>query len=55
MIDEFIIQALANIPFAVVLVVYLYLDFRQRGKTIESMSKMVEQFTSTLKECCEDE
>jgi hypothetical protein len=50
--DETLISALANIPFAVVLMYWIKLDFQQRRRNMVSMVEMVDKFTSTLKECC---
>lgn len=50
--DETLIAALANIPFAAVLLYWIKLDFQQRRTNMRMMSDMVDKFTLTLKECC---
>lgn len=55
MIDEFVVSALANIPFAVVLALYLVLDFKHRGSNVSVMRDMVEAFTEALRQCCDDD
>jgi len=53
--DEAIIAALSNIPFAAVLIYWIKLDFQQRRKNLTMMTDMVQMFTSAMKECCKAE
>lgn len=52
LMDETLISALINIPFAAVLAYWIKLDFAQRAENMRTMQKMVAMFTSTMKECC---
>lgn len=49
-----LIQALVNVPLAIVLIVWVYLDFKNRAANMAAMTQMVEKFTATLKECCDE-
>lgn len=53
--DEALISALSNIPFAAVLIYWIKLDFQQRRKNLTMMTEMVDMFTRALKECCRAE
>lgn len=50
--DDSIVSALVNVPFAALLAYWIRLDFIQRGENMRTMQKMVSMFTSTMKECC---
>lgn len=52
--EDTLVAALSNIPFAAVLIYWIKLDFQQRRKNLVMMSEMVSMFTSTMKECCKD-
>lgn len=52
--DETLIAALSNIPFAAVLIYWIKLDFQQRRKNLIMMSEMVAMFTEAMKQCCKD-
>ena len=51
--DEALIAALSNIPFAAVLIYWIKLDFQQRRKNLTMMTDMVQMFTAAMKECCQ--
>lgn len=50
--DELIVPLLSNAPFAIVLVYWIHLDFKQRAANMVAMGDIVDKFTATLQECC---
>lgn len=50
-----LIDALANLPWALVFVYFLHLSFQQREKTMRLMSEMVERFARMIASCCDDD
>lgn len=53
--DDALISALSNIPFAAVLIYWIKLDFQQRRKNLAMMTEMVDMFTRAMRECCKSQ
>jgi len=50
--SEITANLVGNLPFAVVLVYFLWNYFRERKDTLGLMKEITTNFTDTIKECC---
>lgn len=50
--SEITANLVGNLPFAVVLVYFLWNYFRERKDTLAMMQEITKDFTATVRECC---
>lgn len=51
--NELVASLVGNLPFAVVLVYFLWNYFKERKETLGLMKEITVNFTDTIRTCCE--